>query len=100
MVEQERAFKGEDVVRFLKTCDAPDYTGKLLIIWDGSPIHRRGQAQSKIFSRAGQPRGYNLSSYLAIRCSRAQPSDEGIWKHLKYYVELKKNVCCRSLSEF
>jgi hypothetical protein len=33
MLEQERAFKGEDVVRFRQI------PGKLLVIWDGSPIH-------------------------------------------------------------
>ena len=39
MIEQERAFKGEDVVRFLKHLMG-HIPGKLLIIWDGSPIHR------------------------------------------------------------
>jgi hypothetical protein len=42
MMGQDRAFKREDVVRFLRhaLCRVP---GKLLVIWDGSPIHR-GQA--------------------------------------------------------
>ena len=39
MIEQDRAFKGEDVVRFLKHL-MRQIPGKLLIIWDGSPIHR------------------------------------------------------------
>lgn len=39
MVEQDRAFKGPDVVRFLKHA-LGQIPGKLLIIWDGSPIHR------------------------------------------------------------
>ncbi len=39
MKEQERAFKGEDVVRFLKHL-LHHIPGKLLIVWDGSPIHR------------------------------------------------------------
>ena len=39
MKEQEKAFKGEDVVRFLKHLMG-QIPGKLLIIWDGSPIHR------------------------------------------------------------
>jgi DDE superfamily endonuclease len=38
MLEQERAFKGEDVVRFLKLL-MRQIPGKLLVIWDGSPIH-------------------------------------------------------------
>jgi transposase len=39
MMEQERSFKGEDVVRFLKHV-LREIPGKLLIVWDGSPIHR------------------------------------------------------------
>jgi hypothetical protein len=39
MLEQDWAFKGPDVVRFLKHA-LRQIEGKLLIIWDGSPIHR------------------------------------------------------------
>jgi DDE superfamily endonuclease len=39
MMEQEGAFKGPDVVRFLKHA-LRQLPGKLLVIWDGSPIHR------------------------------------------------------------
>jgi DDE superfamily endonuclease len=39
MMEQERAFKGEDVVRFLGHL-LRQVPGKLLLIWDGSVIHR------------------------------------------------------------
>jgi hypothetical protein len=39
MIEQERAFKGEDAVRLLKHL-MRRIPGKLLIVWDGSPIHR------------------------------------------------------------
>jgi transposase len=39
MMEQEGAFKGTDVVRFLKHA-LRQTPGKLLVIWDGSPIHR------------------------------------------------------------
>ena len=39
MMEQERAFKGEDVVRFLKHLGR-HIAGKLLVLWDGAPIHR------------------------------------------------------------
>src|SRR3712207_7541337 len=41
MIEQERAFKGEDAVRFLKHL-MRQIAGKLLVVWDGSPIHRGG----------------------------------------------------------
>jgi hypothetical protein len=39
MMEQEKAFKGPDVVRFLKH-SLRQIPGKLLVVWDGSPIHR------------------------------------------------------------
>src|SRR5215218_5910422 len=41
MIEQEKAFKGEDAVRFLKHL-MRHIPGKLLVVWDGSPIHRAG----------------------------------------------------------
>jgi hypothetical protein len=39
MMEQERSFKSQDVVRFLRHL-LGQIPGKLLVIWDGSPIHR------------------------------------------------------------
>ncbi len=39
MIEQERAFKGEEAVRFLKHL-MRQIAGKVLVVWDGSPIHR------------------------------------------------------------
>ena len=92
MLEQERAFKGPDVVRFLKHA-LRQVPGKLLVIWDGSPIHR-GQAV-KDFLASGAASRLQLER-LPGYAPDLNP-DEGIWKHLKY-VELK-NVCCRSLSE-
>ncbi len=92
MLEQERAFKGPDVVRFLKHA-LRQVPGKLLVIWDGSPIHR-GQAV-KDFLASGAASRLHLER-LPGYAPDLNP-DEGIWKHLKY-VELK-NVCCRSLSE-
>jgi hypothetical protein len=65
MIEQERTFKGEDVVRFLKHL-MRQIPGKLLVVWDGSPIHRGGAVkdfQSRTFWRAGRPGGLNWSNY-------------------------------------
>jgi transposase len=92
MMEQQRAFKGEDVVRFLKHL-LGRIAGKLLVVWDGSPIHR-GRAV-KDFLAGGASRRLRLEQ-LPGYAPELNP-DEGVWKHLKY-VELK-NVCCRSLSE-
>ena len=70
MTEQERAFKGEDVVRFLKHL-MRQIPGKLLLIWDGSPIHRGG-AVSRTFWPARRPGGLVWSNYPSLR-PRSEP---------------------------
>lgn len=92
MMEQQKAFKGEDVVRFLKHV-LREIPGKILIVWDGSPIHRSKVV--KEFLRDGAAERIRLEQ-LPGYAPDLNP-DEGIWKHLKY-VELK-NVCCQSLQE-
>ena len=92
MTEQERAFKGEDVVRFLKHL-MRQISGKLLVIWDGSPIHRGGAVKN--FLASGASKRLKLEQ-LPGYAPDLNP-DEGIWKHLKC-VELK-NLCCQNLKE-
>jgi len=92
MLEQEKAFKGEDAVRFLKHL-MRQIPGKLLVIWDGSPIHR-GRAV-KDFLRSGAASRLQLER-LPGYAPDLNP-EEGVWKHLKC-VELK-NLCCQSLAE-
>jgi transposase len=92
MIEQDRAFKSQDVVRFLKHL-MRQIAGKLLVIWDGSPIHRSRAVKDFLTSGASSRlRLEQLPGYAPD----LNP-DEGIWKHLKY-VELK-NLCCQSLAE-
>jgi len=91
-MEQERSFKSTDVVRFLKHVMS-QIPGKLLIIWDGSPIHS-GRAV-KDFLASGAADRLQLEQ-LPGYAPELNP-DEGIWSHLKC-VELK-NVCCRDLCE-
>ena len=86
MLEQERAFKGEDVVRFLKHA-LGQVPGKLLIVWDGSPIHRSKAV--KEFLKGGAAERIRLEQ-LPGYAPDLNP-DEGIWKHLKY-TELKEPV--------
>jgi transposase len=54
-IEQERSFKGEDVVRFLKHL-MRQIPGKLLVIWDGSPIHRGGAVKDFLASSGAASR--------------------------------------------
>lgn len=68
--------------------------GKLLVVWDGSPIHRSEAV--KEFLKSGAASRLQLEQLPGYYAPELNPN-EGIWKHLKY-VELK-NVCCRSLSE-
>ena len=90
MMEQERAFKGEDVVRFLRHA-LREIPGKLLVIWDGSPIHR-GQAV-KDFLASGAASRLKLEQ-LPGYAPDLNP-DEGIWKHLKY-VESSRMSAARA----
>jgi transposase len=79
-------------VRFLKHL-MHQIPGKLLVIWDGSPIHRSREVKDFLASGASlRLQLEQLPGYAA----ELNP-DEGIWKHLKC-VELK-NLCCQSLAQ-
>jgi transposase len=93
MIEQERAFKGEDVVCFLKHL-MRQIGGKLLVIWEGTPIHHARAV--KDFLASGAARRVQLEQLPGYALD-LNP-DEGIWKHLLKCVELK-NLCSQSLSE-
>ena len=89
---RERSPRGPDVVRFLQHL-LRHIPGKLLIIWDGSPIHRT-QAVKDFLTQGGTAR-LRLEQ-LPAYASELNP-DEGIWQYLKR-VELR-NVCCDDLAE-
>lgn len=91
MQMQERASKAEDVVRFLKM-QLHNISGKLLIMWDGSAIHRAGVITPF------------LSSPMGKRVHRERlPGDtpefnpqEQVWNLLTRH-ELK-NLCCQDVA--
>jgi transposase len=87
---QERAFRSADVARFLRHLRS-HLPGKLLVIWDGSPIHRGQPVQA--FLADGAARRLHLEQ-LPGYAPDLNP-DEGIWQHLKH-VQLR-NVCCTDL---
>src|SRR5581483_1507502 len=69
------------------------YAGRrLLVIWDGSPIHRRAEVKEFLGSRAG--RGIRVER-LPGYAPELNPWDAGAWDHLKH-VELR-NVACLDL---
>jgi transposase len=93
---QAHAFKGPDIVHFLKHL-LWHRGGKLLIIWDGAPIHRdkAGTLRVKAFLAAGAARQLCLEP-LPGYAPDLNP-DEGVWNHLKF-VELR-NVSCHDQDE-
>jgi transposase len=67
---------------------------RLLVIWDGSPIHRRAAVREYLASPAGRDiHVERLPGYAPD----LNPWDEGGWDHLKH-VELR-NRACRDLDE-
>jgi transposase len=91
LMVQERAYRGGDVVRFLKHL-LRHLPGKLLVLWDGSPIHR-SQAV-KAYLASGAAARIHLEPFPGY-APELNP-DEGVWNYLKR-VELK-NVGCQNLS--
>jgi transposase len=85
------AYDANAVVAFLRVL-LRKIPGKILIIWDGSPIHRAQPI--KDFLKRGAARRLWLEQ-LPGYAPDLNP-DEGIWNYLKR-VELA-NVCCPTLS--
>ena len=89
---RERALRAPDVVRFLRHL-LDHLPGKLLVLWDGSPIHRARAVTA--FLAAGAAARLRLER-LPAYAPDTNP-DEGIWNLLKR-VELA-NRCCRDLRQ-
>lgn len=66
---------------------------RLLVIWDGSPIHRRVEVKDFVAGTRGKVWLEALPGYAPD----LNPWDEGGWNHLKH-VQLR-NVVCRDLEE-
>lgn len=66
---------------------------RLLVIWDGSPIHRRAEVKEFVAGTRGKITVEALPGYAPD----LNPWDEGSWHHLKD-VEMR-NLVCRDLEE-
>jgi len=66
---------------------------RLLVIWDGSPIHRRKAVREFVTGTKGRVWVEALPGYAPD----LNPWDEGGWNHLKH-VEMR-NLVCRDLEE-
>jgi transposase len=85
------SLEGLDSVHFLHHLIL-QLKSKLLVIWDGSPIHRNQEVKAYLLE--GAAKRIHLER-LPAYAPDLNP-DEGTWKHLKH-VELR-NVCCLDLS--
>ena len=88
----EHAITGVEVIGFCRHL-LRHVPGKLLVLWDGAPIHRCRAVKQFLHEEAGD------SLHLERFPGYAPELDlqEGIWRHLKH-VELR-NACCTSLAE-
>jgi len=92
LVRQESLSSSHSVV-FLKHLLVQ--TGKkLLVIWDGSPIHRWGAVQE--FLADGGAKRVHLEA-LPGYAPDLSPLDQGCWQHLKH-VEMR-NLSCMDMEE-
>src|SRR5690348_400969 len=90
MKMQEHAYCAEDVVAFLRLL-LRKIPGKLLVIWDGAPIHRAKVI--KAFLAAGAAKRLHLER-LPSYAPDLNPQ-EGVWNLLKRRE--MKNLCCQHL---
>jgi transposase len=91
MQMQERAYTAEDVVRFLRLL-LRKISSKLLVIWDGSPIHRAEVVKQVLSS----PMGKRLHLERLPGSAPELNPQEQVWSLLKRR-ELK-NLCCQNLA--
>lgn len=84
---QDRAINSDDVVAFLAHL-LREVPGRMVLIWDGAPIHRSHTIQAFLVNEAAQR--IHLER-LPAYAPELNP-DEGLWQQLKG-VELR-NVCC------
>jgi transposase len=87
---QDSALNSEDVIAFLEHL-LREVPGRMVIIWDGSPIHRSHSI--KEFLANGAAQRLHLER-LPAYAPELNP-DEGLWQQLKG-VELR-NLCCLHL---
>ena len=88
----EVAIRSAEVIRFLKHL-LRHIPGKLLIVWDGAPIHR--SKAIKQFLSDGAAARIHLERFPGY-APELDPQ-EGIWRHLKR-VEMR-NLCCADLRQ-
>src|SRR5207248_7005498 len=89
---RQRSLNGLDSIDFLLHLQRVA-SDRLLVIWDGSPIHRRTEVKAFLSNTRGKIGVEALPGYAPD----LNPWDEGGWNHLKN-VEMR-NLACRDLEQ-
>jgi transposase len=89
---QRWAYRSQAVVRFLKHL-LQHIPGKILVIWDGSPIHRSRIIKDFLAGRAAQRLQVERLPGYAPDLNPV----EYVWRYLKHVA--LRNVCCDTLDE-
>jgi transposase len=92
VLARQRSLNGLDTIEFLLHLGRVAGE-RLLVIWDGSPIHRRAEVSEFVSETRGKVWLEALPGYAPD----LNPWDEGGWHHLKD-VEMR-NLVCRDLEE-
>lgn len=91
---RERALNSFDSVAFIQRLQARWPKNKLLVIWDGSPIHRFRAVRA--FQQTPAAENFVLER-LPGYAPDLNPLDAGVWHHLKDVA--LANVCCHDLNQ-
>jgi transposase len=89
---RQKSLNGMHTIEFLKHLQRVAGE-RLLVVWDGSPIHRRAEVKQFVADTRGEVQVEALPGYAPD----LSPWDEGGWHHLKN-VEMR-NVVCHDLEE-
>ena len=84
---KDHSCKGADIISFLEQL-LEEIEGRLLMIWDGAPVHRSRAVKEWLAQGAAQRIQLEQSPGYAPELN----PDEGVWRYLKR-VELKNLVC-------
>lgn len=92
---RDHSLRSEDSVAFLRHLRRHLPDDKLLVIWDGSPIHRHKAMRA--FRLSAEAEEHFIFEALPAYAPDLDPLDTGIWHHLKDVA--LANVCCHDLEE-
>ena len=91
---RDHSLNSFDSVAFIQRLQARWPESKLLVVWDGSPIHRFKAVRA--FQQTPAARNF-VFERLPGYAPDLNPLDCGVWHHLKHVA--LANVCCQNLGQ-